>query len=74
MHLGYHELRNMLQKFREEREARKMALPAVPASGVSGGAVRSGSERGEYRSSRGDDYRDRDRDRGYERHGSSRHE
>ena len=23
MHLGYHELRNMLQKFKEEREARK---------------------------------------------------
>jgi hypothetical protein len=81
MHLGYHELRNMLSKFREEREKRKMAPPAVPTAASSGapngtpGAVRSGSDRGgDYRSSRGDDYRDRDRDRGYERHGSSRHD
>ena len=27
MHLGYHELRNMLQKFKEEREQRKLAPP-----------------------------------------------
>jgi hypothetical protein len=77
MHLGYHELRNMLAKFREEREQRKMAPPAAPtgtSSGVPNGTpARSGSG-GDYRSSRGDDYRDRDRDRGYERHGSSRHE
>lgn len=77
MHLGYHELRNMLSKFREEREKRKMAPPAAPtaaSTGPNGTPARSGIDRaGEYRSSRGDDYRDRDRDRGYERHGSSRH-
>ncbi|KIM87211.1 hypothetical protein PILCRDRAFT_815687 [Piloderma croceum F 1598] len=79
MHLGYHELRNMLSKFREEREKRKMAPPAAPpaasAGAPNGTPARSGSDRGgDYRSSRGDDYRDRDRDRGYERHGSSRHD
>lgn len=84
MHLGYHELRNMLAKFREEREKRKMgpptSTPTVP-SGVagappSGPPPRSGGDRGgDYRSSRGgDDYRDRERDRGYERHSSSRYE
>ncbi|KZP12612.1 LUC7-domain-containing protein [Athelia psychrophila] len=73
MHLGYHELRNMLQKFREEREQRKMAPPSAPTpSGPPGGPpARSGGERGgDYRSSRGDDYRDRDRG-AYDRHGSS---
>lgn len=73
MHLGYHELRNMLQKFREEREKRKMAPPpaSAPSGAPGGGPARSGSERGaDYRSSRGDDYRDRDRG-GYDRHGSS---
>jgi len=81
MHLGYHELRNMLSKFREEREKRKMAppaaAPAASAGAPNGTPARSGSDRGgDYRSSRGDDYRDRDRDRdrGYERHGSSRHD
>ena len=78
MHLGYHELRNMLNKFREEREKRKAGPPAAaaPASMVAPGApARSGGERGgDYRSSR-DDYRERerDRDRGYDRH-SSRYE
>ncbi|KAG6918122.1 hypothetical protein DXG01_016310 [Tephrocybe rancida] len=86
MHLGYHELRNMLSKFREEREKRKMAPPsATPAPGVTGGSTstgtpsRAGGDRGgDYRSSRGgEEYRDRergDRDRGYERHSSSRYE
>lgn len=87
MHLGYHELRNMLSKFREEREKRKMApvssTPAVPgATGAvapSGTPSRSGGDRGgDYRASRGgEEYRDRergDRDRGYERHSSSRYE
>jgi len=79
MHLGYHELRNMLSKFREEREKRKMAPPAAPTGTTStpanGTPARAGSDRGgDYRSSRGDEYRDRDRDRGYERHGSSRHD
>jgi hypothetical protein len=63
----------MLGKFKEEREKRKMALPS---SGPSGGGppsvgLRSG---GDHRSSRGgEDYRDRDRDRGYDRQ-SSRYE
>lgn len=59
MHLGYHELRNMLQKFREDREKRKTMAPPPSASGptaASGGGFR--------------DSRDRDRggDRGYDRH------
>jgi len=78
MHLGYHELRNMLAKFREEREKRKAAPPSsAPASGVNGppGAA-SGRSGGDYRASRGgDEYRDRDRDRGYgDRHSSSRYD
>jgi len=68
MHLGYHELRNMLSKFREDREKRKMVPP--PSASVSG--ARSGSERGEHRSSR--DERDRERERGYERPSSGRYE
>jgi hypothetical protein len=80
MHLGYHELRNMLQKFKEDREKRKLAgagpgaiagpngAPAAPSS-------RSAGERGSDYRSRGDDYRDRDRDRGYDRdRHSSRYE
>jgi len=70
MHLGYHELRNMLTKFREEREKRKTqaAPPPAPSSGGSTGRG------GDHRSSR-DDHRDRDRDRGYsERHSSSRYD
>jgi len=85
MHLGYHELRNMLAKFREEREKRKMAPPSsTPAQpGMSGSAgsgtpARSGDRGGDYRSSRGgEEYRDRergDRDRGYERHSSTRYD
>lgn len=79
MHLGYHELRNMLSKFKEEREKRKAAGGSVAAPpnapggpSATGSSSRSG-DRGEYRSSR-DDYRDRDRDRGYERHSSSRYD
>ncbi|KAG7447963.1 small nuclear ribonucleoprotein [Guyanagaster necrorhizus] len=78
MHLGYHELRNMLAKFREEREKRKAAPPSLaPASGANGpSGAASGRSGGDYRSSRGgDEYRDRDRDRGYsDRHSSSRYE
>jgi len=79
MHLGYHELRNMLTKFREDREKRKaqVAPPPVPGGGGGGGGSGRGSE---HRSSR-DDHRDRDRDRdrerdrGYsERHASSRYD
>jgi len=68
MHLGYHELRNMLGKFREEREKRKMA-PIGSSGGPGAGPAPSAPPRsgGDYRSSRGDEYRDRDR--GYERSG-----
>ncbi|KAM6500388.1 small nuclear ribonucleoprotein [Amanita muscaria] len=52
MHLGYHELRNLLNKFREERDKRKTAGGAV------GGGVGAGGRGGE---------RERERDRGYER-------
>jgi len=67
MHLGYHELRNMLGKFREEREQRKQMAP--PAASVPPGASQTAAnvrpnER-DHRSSR-DDYRER----GYERHSS----
>lgn len=75
MHLGYHELRNLLQKFKEERDARKASGPP-PSSATSGLPPSSGARPGErdYRSSR-DDYRDRDRDRGYDREKySSRYE
>ncbi|THG95857.1 hypothetical protein EW026_g5867 [Hermanssonia centrifuga] len=40
MHLGYHELRNMLGKFKEEREKRKMAPPSsAPSAAPAGTAV-----------------------------------
>jgi len=58
----------MLQKFKEEREKRKMA---PPSSAPSGAAPLSGASRsGDHRSSRGGEFGDRDRDRGYERQGS----
>jgi hypothetical protein len=77
MHLGYHELRNMLGKFREEREKTKQAAPSsAPAAAASTASSGPPRERGgDYRPSRGgDDHRDRDRerDRGYDRHSSSR--
>ncbi|KIY43583.1 putative U1 snRNP protein [Fistulina hepatica ATCC 64428] len=68
MHLGYHELRNMLQKFKEDREKRKNVPP--PNASTPTAPSRSTGDR-DHRSSR-DDYRDRDR--GYERHSSSRYE
>ncbi|KAF9469190.1 hypothetical protein BDZ94DRAFT_1152425 [Collybia nuda] len=79
MHLGYHELRNMLSKFREEREKRKGAPqssnPAPAGAPPTGTPSRAGGG-GDYRSSRGaEEYRDRERgDRGYDRHSSSRYE
>lgn len=77
MHLGYHELRNMLSKFREERERRKMAPPSSAPSGLSGTAAPpSGppSRSSDYRARGGDEYRERgERDRGYDR-SSSRYE
>jgi hypothetical protein len=78
MHLGYHELRNMLMKFREDREKRKAqaAPPApVPSSGGGGSVGGRGSEHRPPRDDHRDRERDRDRDRGYsERHSSSRYE
>lgn len=69
----------MLAKFREEREKRKMAPPSstpAPSAGgppTTGTPSRSGDRGGDYRSSRGgEEYRDRDR--GYDRHSSSRYE
>ncbi|PAV24047.1 small nuclear ribonucleo [Pyrrhoderma noxium] len=46
MHLGYHELRNMLQKFKEEREQRKLAPPPSSSSSIpsSVGAPRPGDQ------------------------------
>ncbi|KAF8480717.1 small nuclear ribonucleoprotein [Gautieria morchelliformis] len=86
MHLGYHELRNMLSQFRAEREARKNA-PAPLPSGVAStnlappsatSAPRANDrdrdrDRGDYRSTRD---REPGRDRGYDRdrYGSSRYE
>ena len=76
MHLGYHELRNMLVKFKEEREKRKAAGQPVgaplgpPSSGTPTPGGPPGRGERDYRSSR-DDYRERDRgygDRGYSRH------
>lgn len=60
----------MLVKFKEDREKRKMAPPSIAAtngSSSASGATPSRDPRGGR-----DDYRDRDR--GYERHSSSRHE
>ena len=60
MHLGYHELRNMLVKFKEDRDKRKMGPPSsVPSGGPPASGPPRGGER-DYRSSR-DDYRERDR-------------
>ncbi|TCD64539.1 splicing factor [Steccherinum ochraceum] len=64
MHLGYHELRNMLSKFKEDRENRKMQPPSGPP-----GASRTADPR-----ARGDDFRDRDRDRYQSRYDDRRRE
>jgi len=78
MHLGYHELRNMLMKFREDREKRKaQAAPPAPVPSSGGSVGGRGSEhrppRDDHRDRERD--RDRDRDRGYsERHSSSRYD
>ncbi len=74
MHLGYHELRNMLTKFREERDKRKAAGTGAGVV-VGNAAAGTAGTRGDYRAGRGEEYRDRERDRGgYERHSSSRYE
>ncbi|KAJ6623505.1 small nuclear ribonucleoprotein [Mycena sp. CBHHK59/15] len=78
MHLGYHELRNMLSKFKEEREKAKLTSPSsAPAAAATPSSGPPRERGGDYRPSRGgDDHRDRDRerDRGYDRHSSSRYE
>ncbi|EKM82540.1 hypothetical protein AGABI1DRAFT_111147 [Agaricus bisporus var. burnettii JB137-S8] len=74
MHLGYHELRNMLKTFREEREKKKQG--GVSGGTGSAGGATTGTSR-DHRSSRGDEYRERDRsdrDRGHDRHSSSRYD
>lgn len=76
MHLGYHELRKMLEDFQRKRQERQMAPPAAraapslaPPSAPS--APRPVDPRTDYRSSR-DDYRERERyDRGGERGGAA---
>ncbi|KAL0058945.1 splicing factor [Marasmius tenuissimus] len=80
MHLGYHELRNMLAKFKEDREKRKTGGGAGSSGNATGSSNNAapptpgGRSGGDYRSR--DEYRDRDRerDRGYDRHSSSRYE
>ena len=78
MHLGYHELRNMLSQFRTDREARKNApapipggvnsTPLPPAGGASSARPtdrdRDRDRGGGYRLTR---ERDQGRDRGYDR-------
>lgn len=69
----------MLGKFREEREKAKLASSSAPAATTGTSSAPPGSSSrdrgGDYRASRGGvDDRDRDRDRGYERHSSSRYE
>ena len=66
MHLGYHELRNMLGKFKEEREKRKGGPP--PSAGGAAGGPPPGGPPGRSGDRPRDDYRDRG---GYERHSSS---
>ncbi|EJD34923.1 LUC7-domain-containing protein [Auricularia subglabra TFB-10046 SS5] len=68
MHLGYHELRNLLKKFAEDRAARKTA-PLGPPAGVSTVAMGPPSaptgprdRDRDHRDSR--DHRERERDRG----------
>ncbi|KAJ7775065.1 LUC7-domain-containing protein [Mycena metata] len=66
MHLGYHELRNMLSKFREERDKAKNAPPssAPPAAtAVAGSSSSSSGAPRDYRPSRSGEDRDRDRER-----------
>ena len=70
MHLGYHELRNLLQKFKEEREKRRAAGAPAASGGPPGSGARPGDRGGDYRK---DEYRDRDRGYDRDRH-NSRHD
>lgn len=62
MHLGYHELRNTLKKFMEERDKRRSG-PAPSGAPPSG--ARPNDRGGDYRK---DEYRDRGYDRDRPRH------
>jgi hypothetical protein len=81
MHLGYHELRNMLIKFKEDRASGKTG-PPPPASasaasmGPSGGGAPSGGgpPRDNGYRPRDDGYRDRDRGQDRDRHSSRGYE
>jgi hypothetical protein len=73
MHLGYHELRKMLEEFSK----RKLSAPSRPPMAMlppeSPSVQRPGGER-DFRSSRDDSYRDRDHGGGrggYDRGGHS---
>jgi len=73
MHLGYHELRKMLEDFQKKRHERQAAPPAAraPASmapPTAPSAPRPTDPRADYRASSRDDYRERDR--GYDRGGA----
>jgi len=70
MHLGYHELRNMLQKFKEERDSRRTG-PAPSAAPSSGARPSDRGGGGDYRK---EEYRDRGYDRDRPRHDDRRRE
>lgn len=78
MHLGYHELRKMLEEFSKRKATISSARPASSMPPPEAPAAARSSER-DYRRS-DDGYRDRDRDRdhsrgsGYDRGHSSRNE
>ncbi|KAH7098003.1 LUC7-domain-containing protein [Auriculariales sp. MPI-PUGE-AT-0066] len=63
MHLGYHELRNLLKKFADEREARRNAPLPLPAN-VSSVSMGPPGVPGAPAGPAADRDRDRDRDRG----------
>lgn len=61
MHLGYHELRKMLDKFKEDAEKRRMAPPTLTSGSAAGGRPGDRDRDRDHRPR--DDFRDRDRDR-----------
>lgn len=64
MHLGYHELRKTLDKFKEEAEKRRLTAPPSSngfSAGRPGDRDRDRDRDREHRSR--DDYRERDRER-----------
>ncbi len=67
MHLGYHELRNMLQKFKEERELKKNAPQPTQSNSTPTAMNPPSFTPSRSAGSTRDDPRDRDRDRDRER-------